>query len=549
MKRFYCERTEGPRSNDQPNKALLDRIDELQDFYDYSPVGYLTLDRKGQILKANLTAVMMLDGTRSELCGQSLYTCVAEKDRDILYLHLRRLFIQKRPLICELQMMRKGRNSFVSLNSMFATTREGLSVVRTILTDITDHKEAEEKLRESEERLRLAVEGAGLGTWDRDLLTDKIVWNRRLYDLLGRDPSGPVVTGETFFTYIHKDDLRRVREHFWEALRAKREFRDEFRIVREDGEIRWLATSGRIYRDQAGQPVRVAGVNFDMTNRRRAEEQLQQFTRGLEQLVLDRTAALDERTRELEEMNKRLGREIDTRRRFEADLKAKGERLLQEYERRRVLSRRLVELLERDRQEVARTLHDEIGQMLTTISSDLESIKANPEGDPEALIDRLDKALNRVKGSTGHVRDISRRLRPDILDHIGLIPAIRNLLREIEESSAAKVHFFVKGLPRQIQAGKELTIYRIVQESLTNALRHARAKNIFVNLIKRGNCMVLTIEDDGVGFECSGISASSDRDHTLGIMIMNERAAQVDGDFRIESQSGKGTQVLAEIPV
>ena len=98
----------------------------------------------------------------------------------------------------------------------------------------------------------------------------------------------------------------------------------------------------------------------------------------------------------------------------------------------------------------------------------------------------------------------------------------------------------------QIDKEKALTIYRIVQETITNCLRYARAKNIFVNLNRNEHFILLVIEDDGIGFKYDYIRGKKER---LGIMIMNERAVQVGGEFRIESQVGKGTRVSVEIPI
>ena len=110
-------------------------------------------------------------------------------------------------------------------------------------------------------------------------------------------------------------------------------------------------------------------------------------------------------------------------------------------------------------------------------------------------------------------------------------------------------HLFTKNIPAKMGKGKDLVIYRIFQEAVTNCIRHAQANNIFVNLVKKGPYVLLTVEDDGIGFEYDEISKQKNGKGKLGLVIMKERAVQVDGDCRIESQIGKGTQVIVEIPV
>lgn len=132
-------------------------------------------------------------------------------------------------------------------------------------------RETEQALHANEQRLRLAMEGGKLGVWDRDTRTGRIEWNLRLYEILGRSPDGEPVNGETFFEYIHEADRPRVRKNLEKALRSGDTFQDEFRIVREDGEERWLVSSGRLYRDETGEVVRMSGINYDITERKRAE--------------------------------------------------------------------------------------------------------------------------------------------------------------------------------------------------------------------------------------------------------------------------------------
>jgi signal transduction histidine kinase len=104
-------------------------------------------------------------------------------------------------------------------------------------------------------------------------------------------------------------------------------------------------------------------------------------------------------------------------------------------------------------------------------------------------------------------------------------------------------------VPKRFDPEKELAFYRIAQEALNNAVRHADAENVFVNLVKKGDVLSLSIEDDGVGFDTGKVMKTTKRKGPLGLLIMHERAELVDGEFAIESKPGKGTQVTVEMPL
>jgi signal transduction histidine kinase len=198
---------------------------------------------------------------------------------------------------------------------------------------------------------------------------------------------------------------------------------------------------------------------------------------------------------------------------------------------------------------MAATLHDEVGQILTTINMDLDFVKQLASEHADTAVDEIEKVQDRIGKSMDYISDLSRDLRSNILDDLGLVPSLKSMFRNIKERSHIACHLFTKDIPKQISDKEAVAVYRIVQEAVRNCLRHAQAKNIFVNLTKRGHFLLLTIEDDGIGFEYDNITVEKGGGDKLGIMIMNERAVQVGGEFRVESCFGKGTQVIVEIPI
>jgi PAS domain S-box-containing protein len=142
--------------------------------------------------------------------------------------------------------------------------------------DITEQRQAEEALRESESRLRLAQQAARVGTWEYDVARGASVWSEMIWHMLGLEPGDGAPTFERFLEFIHPEDRDRFRSKVGEALADGEEYENEFRLVRHDGEVLCLASKGRVIRSASGQPERMLGVNIDITGRKRAEEALRE---------------------------------------------------------------------------------------------------------------------------------------------------------------------------------------------------------------------------------------------------------------------------------
>jgi two-component system NarL family sensor kinase len=193
-------------------------------------------------------------------------------------------------------------------------------------------------------------------------------------------------------------------------------------------------------------------------------------------------------------------------------------------------------------------LHDHAGQILTTLKMGLEDSENKMSHGP--ALPRLKAAKDKTMELLTFMKDTSAQLRPSALDTLGLAASVRNLIEQFPEAAQQKIVFHTGDLPERMGHGVEIVIYRIIQECLTNALKCAQAENINVNLIQKGSkkVLLLSIEDDGRGFEHSDEPSTTLEPGHLGITIMREMAAMLGGDFRIESQPGNGTVVMVEIP-
>jgi signal transduction histidine kinase len=241
-------------------------------------------------------------------------------------------------------------------------------------------------------------------------------------------------------------------------------------------------------------------------------------------------------------------RDISTRKQAEREMQALNQRLQQEQTHRKLLSKRLIDLLEADRRDLSMELHDRTGQSLTMLKMDLEIIASALDGADTLLQKRVGNAIEKTGQAINDLKNIAYGLMPRMIENLGLIPSIRAMVKDIEARGGIEVNFFYRGLAERFERDKELAIYRILQEALTNTVKHARANKIFVTLIEKHQGISLSIEDDGVGFEPEEKMRIFRTGGPLGLHIMRERAVHLGGELVIESRIGGGTHLLAEIP-
>lgn len=206
------------------------------------------------------------------------------------------------------------------------------------------------------------------------------------------------------------------------------------------------------------------------------------------------------------------------------------------------LSERLVEVQEAERAHLARELHDEIGQMLTALSL---ALTVGPRTSPETLRERMIQAQRQVNQLTAQVRALSLKLRPAMLDDLGLLPAIFWFTRRYTDQTGIEVQLQHAGLNRPIPPAVANTAYRVLQEALTNVARHAGVKHARAQVWATADMLAVQVVDEGCGFEADRISA---RD-SLGLAGMAERVRLAGGTLTIETAPGAGTRILAELPL
>jgi two-component system sensor histidine kinase UhpB len=365
---------------------------------------------------------------------------------------------------------------------------DGKTVVLIVCKDISELKQGEDALRQSEQRFNLAASGASDGLWDWDILTDKVWRSPRFYELLGYEEGEIEATYAMFLELLHPQD----KDETLEAVRAHLEDRVsydvEIRLRTKSGGYRWFRSRAQALWDETGKPVRMAGSIQDITDRKRAEDAL------------------------------------------------------------RASSRRLVEAQENERRHIARELHDEIGQVLTGLKLTLEMNARLPTC---PIGDSLVEAAAVVNDIMGKVRELSLSLRPPMLDDFGLLHALLWHFQRYTARTNVQVTTSNLTNPtgldrRRFPSDIETAAYRIVQEALTNIARHAKAPEARVSLWTDHSTLYVQIQDHGIGFDPESVQASRPCSGLAGI---RERVALLNGCFTLESAPGAGTQLTAELPL
>jgi len=390
--------------------------------------------------------------------------------------------------------------------------------------DATDRVRAAEALALSETRYRRLFETAQDGI----LLVAPAT--RRVFD------ANPFLTDLLGYT---RAEL--VGKELWEIglFRDAEANKAAFRTLRDRGYIRYedlplQAQDGRHIEVEFVSNVYPVGETLviqcnirDVTDRKRAEAGLRAAHAELEERVRERTA-------ELGLTNGNLKEAIGHRDRAEAD--------------RRDLQQRLDTAQEDERRRIARELHDQMGQHLTALGLGLKMVKDETPA-PSPARARLQALLALTDQIGREVHDLALELRPTALDDLGLRVAVANYVEGWGERAGVEVDFHATGLDGdRLPAPVETALYRVVQEALANVFKHAGAKRVNVALLLAPGHVSAVVEDDGRGFDPEAESGPADG-HRLGLLGMRERAALVGGSLSVESAPGRGTTVIARVPL
>ena len=484
---YYEGTTQNITERKQAEQALRESEERYRDMVENSHDLICAHDLQGTLLTVNRAATEMFGYEADEVVNQkSIVDMLAPEVRDQFDEYMRRILQEGATRGKMVVQTRTGERRVLEYYNWLRTEGVDAPIVRGIARDITEERRAQRAVRASEERYRELFENSKDAIYVHDMSGRYTSVNRAAEKLSGY--TREELIGRHFSSLLTPEYARHVREQLCQKLESSGETTYEVELITKQCRRLPVEVSSRLIIDN-GLPVGVQGCVRDVSERKRAQDASRSY------------------------------------------------------------SRRLIEAQEAERRRISIELHDQVGQILTAVKMNLHVLQKTCSG-PD-ILKSIQENLSAIDEAVDQVRDLSVDLRPLLLDDFGLMVAVRWYLDRQAKKCGVAVEFASLSLNEddRFPAALETACFRIVQEGVTNVIRHACANRVSIKLERTGSDLMLLIADDGVGFDVKAVRAASSGAATLGLRGMEERAQAVGGTLTVDSAHGLGTQICASFPV
>jgi signal transduction histidine kinase len=387
--------------------------------------------------------------------------------------------------------IRKNGAFFPVESSVRAITIEGERYFQAIISDITERKRAESALRKSEALLKASQQMAHIGSWEMDLRSDILSWSDEMFRIFEVDPARFDASYEAFLDAVHPDDRAMVDKAYTDSLKNRTPYNIVHRLLFPDQRVKFVQEWCETQHDLEGRPIRSFGTTQDITERKLTEKRLGESYQELEKLTTHLEAVRED-----------------------------------------------------EQKRIARELHDEMGGVLAALNIKVSLMATHPPTEMADLMTEVGSLENLVAAGIHALRKTVTELRPSLLDEAGLKLAIQSYVQEFGRNTEIKCDLRLPEEELTLDGNQSTAIFRIIQESLTNVAKHAKANRVSIVLSEWDASLILTVKDNGTGFDLNARKAKS-----FGLLGIRERAAMVGGNAQITSAVGKGTTVRVNLPL
>ena len=585
-----------------------EEITEMANIFQSANVGIVTgLAGERKFHRMNKAFAEMHGYTVEELEGAPIETVLADEYKDKIDGYIRSVN-RKGHLVTEAMSQKKNGEKFsILLNIQGIKDNKGQVYQRVIsVQDISEIKKIENKLKQEQLRFETAANIVSDVIWEWNPEKNQLWWNEGVESIFGYKRSGVIKDNKFWERHIHDDDRERVLESMKTAEESGAGgWSATYRFLDAYGNYRQVEDIASIIRNEDGSVKRIIGAMIDRTVEKEAERLLKeselQYKLLFEQnpipmWIYDKktyrflevnSAAVEKYGYSKEEfytmtlfdirpeediptLKKNLLKSKDKTEKFEewrhltkegkeliveisaSDItyKGKSERLIlanditrqRKSEENRLKA--LVEGEENERRRIAKELHDGLGQYLSAVNMSFESLAEDVEWQNKNEKEHFRHGLALLKQAMQETRAISQNLMPKAIEDYGLALAIESLVDDIRRNSNFGINYYQNIESLNIPYNVQINLYRIAQEAINNAIRHSNCKNLHVQLVHSNNDIILSIEDNGVGFDIEEKSGTG-----LGLNSMQTRTSAISGTIEIATAHGKGTMISIVVPV